>query len=51
MVLIPRLNMDLAGFVGCYFSFSCCGIDASGNAVRVYPEIIQGLTSIAVKYN
>ena len=42
-VLIPHLNMDLAVFVVCCFSCSCCGINASGNVVRVYPETVQGL--------
>ena len=32
-------------FVGCcLFSCSCCSINALGNIVRAYPEIIQGLT-------
>ena len=44
MVLIPHLNMDLAWFVGCCFSCSCCSINALGNVVRVYPVIVQGLT-------
>ena len=31
--------------VGCHlFSCGCCGINALGNVVRVYPEIVQGLT-------
>ena len=36
------LNMDLA--VCWFFSCSCCSINALGNVVRVYPEIIQDLT-------
>ena len=35
-------------------SCSCCGINELGNAVRVYPETIQGLTfyhsEIQLKY-
>ena len=43
-VPIPCLNMDCIVFVGCHlFSCSCCSINALGNVVRVYPEIIQGL--------
>ena len=51
MVLIPHLNMDLAWFVGCCFSCSCCSINALGNAVRVYPETVQGLTFYCSKNN
>ena len=43
-VLVPHLNMDLVWFVGHCFSCGCCGINALGNVVRVYPETIQGLT-------
>ena len=47
-VPIPRLNMDccLLLFVVCccFFSCGCCGINALGNVVRMYPETIQGLT-------
>ena len=42
-VLILHLNMDLACFVGCCFSCGCCGTNALQNAVRVYPETVQGL--------
>ena len=46
MVPIPHLNMDLfvVVFVGCCFSCGCCSINALGNIVKVYPEIVQGLT-------
>ena len=30
-------------FVGCCFSCDCCGVNALGNVVRVYPETVQGL--------
>ena len=43
-VPIPHLNMDRVVFIGCCFSCSCCGITALGNVVRVYPEMVQGLT-------
>ena len=38
------LGFDHACFVGCCFSCGCCGTNALGNAVRVYPEVVQGLT-------
>ena len=51
---IPCFNNNIVFLLhGPYSSFEygpfavfvgCCGINASGNVVRVYPEIIQGLT-------
>ena len=45
------LGLDHACFVGCCFSCGCCSTNALGNAVRVYPETVQGLTFYHSKDN
>ena len=44
LFLIWTWTAVVVGFVGSCFSCDCCGINALGNVVRMYPETIQGLT-------
>ena len=45
------LGHDYTCFVGYCFSCGCCSTNALGNAVRVYPETVQGLTFYRSKDN